>query len=79
MAIDGIAVIINVDNDFVDYLTVEELKMIWEPDSHIDTWSDVRAEWPNQPVRLYGPGTDSGTFDYFTDEIVGEEGNLFSS
>jgi phosphate transport system substrate-binding protein len=48
--------------------------MIWEPESTVDSWSDVRSEWPDQPIRLYGPGTDSGTFDYFTDEIVGEEG-----
>jgi phosphate transport system substrate-binding protein len=74
VAIDGIAVIINPENDFVDYLTVEELKMIWEPESTVDSWSDVRPEWPDQPIRLYGPGTDSGTFDYFTDVIVGEEG-----
>ena len=74
IAIDGIAVIINTENDFVDYLTVEELKLIWEPDSVVEAWSDIRPEWPNQPIRLYGPGTDSGTFDYFTDEIVGEEG-----
>jgi phosphate transport system substrate-binding protein len=74
VAIDGIAVIINPGNNFVDYLTVEELKLIWEPDSTVDSWNDVRSEWPDQTIRLYGPGTDSGTFDYFTDEIVGEEG-----
>ena len=74
VAIDGIAIIVNIENDFVDFLTVDELKLIWEPESLIEAWSDIRPEWPNKPIRLYGPGTDSGTFDYFTDEIVGEEG-----
>ncbi len=74
VAIDGLAVIVNKDNDFVDYLTTDELKMIWEPESAVDTWNDVRPEWPNEPIRLYGPGTDSGTFDYFTDTINGDEG-----
>jgi phosphate transport system substrate-binding protein len=74
IAIDGLAVIVNKDNDFVDYLTTDELKMIWGPESIVDTWDDVRSEWPNEPIRLYGPGTDSGTFDYFTDTINGDEG-----
>jgi phosphate transport system substrate-binding protein len=74
VALDGIAVVVNKGNMWVDYLTVEELKMMWEPDSAVDSWDDIRPEWPAQPIRLYGPGTDSGTFDYFTAEIVGEEG-----
>jgi len=74
VAIDGIAVVVNKENGFLDYLTTEELKRIWEPGSKVEAWSDVRPEWPSQPLRLYGPGTDSGTFDYFTDKIVGEEG-----
>jgi phosphate transport system substrate-binding protein len=74
VAIDGLAVVVNKDNDFVDYLTTDELKMIWEPGSSVENWYDIRAEWPNEPIRLYGPGTDSGTFDYFTDTINGEEG-----
>ncbi|MFH2110597.1 MAG: PstS family phosphate ABC transporter substrate-binding protein [Candidatus Bathyarchaeota archaeon] len=73
IALDGIAVVVNKDNTWVDYLTVEELKMMWEPESTVDSWDDIRPEWPAQPIRLYGPGTDSGTFDYFTAEIVGEE------
>jgi phosphate transport system substrate-binding protein len=74
VALDGIAVVVNKGNTWVDYLTVEELKKMWEPDSVVDSWDDIRPEWPAQPIRLYGPGTDSGTFDYFTAEIVGEEG-----
>lgn len=74
VALDGIAVVVNQQNDWVDHLTVEELKKIWEPNSKVKKWSDIRPGWPDQPINLYGPGTDSGTFDYFTDEIVGEEG-----
>jgi phosphate transport system substrate-binding protein len=74
IAIDGLAVMVNPQNTWVDYLTVEELNMIWKPDSTVDSWNDVRPEWPDQPIRLYGPDTDSGTFDYFTDVINGDEG-----
>lgn len=74
IAIDGLAVMVNPENTWVDYLTVEELNMIWKPDSTVDSWDDVRSDWPNQPIRLYGPDTDSGTFDYFTDVINGDEG-----
>ena len=72
VAIDGLSVTVSNDNDLVDCLTVDELKMIWEPGSAVDSWDDVRPEWPDRRLRLYGPGTDSGTFDYFTEEIVGE-------
>ena len=74
VAYDGLSVMVNPANDFVDCMTVDELKLMWEPDSAVDSWNDVRPEWPDQPIALYGPGTDSGTFDYFTDVIVGEEG-----
>jgi len=69
VAFDGISVVINPTNTWVDYLTVEELKKIWEPGSQVNTWKDVRAGWPDRKIRLYGPGTDSGTFDYFTGAI----------
>ena len=74
VAVDGLSVVVNKENDFVECLTVEELKKIWEPDSSVKTWKDIRSEWPAEDIELYGPGADSGTFDYFTDEIVGEEG-----
>jgi phosphate transport system substrate-binding protein len=74
VAIDGLSVMVHRDNSFVDCLTVEELKAIFVKDSKVTNWSQVRAGFPNQPIKLYGPGTDSGTFDYFTDEINGEEG-----
>jgi phosphate transport system substrate-binding protein len=74
VAIDGLSVAVNPENQFAECLTVEELAAIWGPGSEIDTWSEVRQGFPDRPLTLYGPGTDSGTFDYFTDEIVGEEG-----
>ena len=71
---DGITVAVNPENDWANDMTVEELKMIWEPNSSVETWSDVRAEWPDEEIDLYGPGADSGTFDYFTEEINGASG-----
>jgi phosphate transport system substrate-binding protein len=72
VAIDGLSVTVNPANDFVECLTVAELKRIWEPGSTVTTWRDVRPEWPAQEIKLYGPGTNSGTFDYFTEVVVGE-------
>jgi phosphate transport system substrate-binding protein len=74
VAKDGLSVLVNPKNDFVECLTVEELKAIWAPDSQVKSWNQVRSGFPDQPITLFGPGTDSGTFDYFTDEINGEEG-----
>jgi len=75
IAYDGLAIVVNAENDFVDCLTVDQLKAIWSPESTVATWADVNPEWPAEPIALYGPGTDSGTFDYFTKVIVGEEGS----
>lgn len=72
IAIDGIAVVVNPANDFCNSLTVEELKKIWMPGSTISNWNQIRSEFPDMPLKLYGPGPDSGTFDYFTEAIVGE-------
>ena len=69
---DGLSVMVSPSNDFVECLTVDELKRVWEPGSTVKTWQDIRPEWPADKLRLYGPDTDSGTFDYFTEEIVGE-------
>jgi phosphate transport system substrate-binding protein len=74
VAFDGLSIVVNSNNDWVDYLTVAELQKIWQPGSTVDSWDDVRPEWPSEPLRLYGPGTDSGTFDYFTEAINGESG-----
>jgi len=73
VAYDGLSVVVNPANDWVDMLTVNELNMIWQPDSVVKTWKDVRESWPDEEIRLYGPGTDSGTFDYFTGVINGKE------
>lgn len=74
VAFDGLSVVVNRNNHWVDNLTVAELSKIWQPGSTVKMWSDVRMGWPDQPVRLYGPGTDSGTFDYFTETINGKSG-----
>lgn len=74
VALDGLSILVNQDNDFVTCLTTGELNKIWEPGSKVDKWSQVREGFPDRDIHLYGPGTDSGTFDYFTDEINGEEG-----
>ena len=73
IAIDGLAVVVNPANTFVQCLTVDELRRIWEPGSTLQSWSEVREGMPDEPLRLYGPGTNSGTFDYFTEAIMGEE------
>ncbi|MCI0846042.1 MAG: PstS family phosphate ABC transporter substrate-binding protein [Chloroflexi bacterium] len=74
IAIDGITITVNPDNDFVQCLTVADLHAMWSPEAEgkIKRWIDVRPEWPDQTLRLYGPGVDSGTFDYFTRVINGE-------
>lgn len=74
VAFDGIAVVVNKDNDWCDNLTVEQLNQIWRPENPAKRWNEVNPEWPDEEIKLYGPGTDSGTFDYFTDAINGEEG-----
>ncbi|MEX0648194.1 MAG: PstS family phosphate ABC transporter substrate-binding protein [Balneolaceae bacterium] len=77
VAYDGLAVLINPENDWVDYFTVEELQKIWEPEAqqNITRWNQVREEWPDEELRLFGPGVASGTYDYFTEAIVGESGS----
>ncbi|WP_330630484.1 PstS family phosphate ABC transporter substrate-binding protein [Halocatena halophila] len=74
IATDALTVIVNTDADWVECVTVAELKQIWEPNGATH-WSDVRPEWPNEPIKRYGAADTSGTFDYFTDVIVGEEGS----
>ena len=73
--IDGLSVVVNPKNDWCECLTVDQLKAIWQPESSVSKWSDVDPKWPAEPIKLYGPGTDSGTFDYFTEKIVGKEGS----
>ncbi len=77
VAYDGMAVVVNPKNTWVDYLTVAELKKIWSPDAQgvVTKWSQVRDGFPDEPLVLYGAGTDSGTFDYFTEAINGKSGS----
>jgi phosphate transport system substrate-binding protein len=71
VAIDGLSVLVNPQNTWVDCLKTSELKKIWDQGSTVKTWADVRAGWPSEPIKLFGPGADSGTFDYFTEVING--------
>jgi phosphate transport system substrate-binding protein len=74
IAYDGLAILVNPENDWVTCLTVDQLNQIWMKDSTVKLWSDVDASLPQEEIALYGAGTDSGTYDYFTAEINGEEG-----
>ena len=77
VAYDGLAVVVNPENDWVECMTVEELKKIWSPEAQgtVTRWNQIRAEWPDEEIHLFGPGVASGTFDYFTEAIVGESGS----
>ncbi len=76
VAFDGLAVMVNPKNDWLDSITVSDLKKIWEPSAKgkITHWNRINPKYPNNEILLFGPGTDSGTFDYFTDVINGKEG-----
>jgi phosphate transport system substrate-binding protein len=74
VANDALTVVVNTENDWASCLTTAQLKKIWEPSSKVNNWNQVDASFPDEEISLFGPGTDSGTFDYFTDEINGEEG-----
>ncbi len=69
---DGLSVMVSPKNDFVDCLSVDQLHEIWKPESTVNNWNQINPDWPDNKINLYGPGTDSGTFDYFTEEINGE-------
>ncbi|MCH8561042.1 phosphate ABC transporter substrate-binding protein PstS family protein [Nesterenkonia sp. DZ6] len=78
VANDALSVIVNEENDFLECVSVDELSEIWNQDSEATNWSDIDPSYPDEAIQLYGPGTDSGTFDFFTEEINGEEGNIRS-
>ena len=77
IAIDALTVVVHPQNTWATSMTVEQLKMLWEPaaEGQITRWNQIDPSWPNTPISLYGPGTDSGTFDYFTEAIVGKSGD----
>jgi phosphate transport system substrate-binding protein len=74
VANDALTVVVNTENDWATCLTVEQLATIWGPDSNVKNWNEVDPSFPDVALKLFGPGTDSGTFDYFTGEVNGEEG-----
>ena len=76
VGLDGLAVVAHPDADFLECITMDELAILWGPDSEgsIKSWNEVRASWPDEEIKLFGPDTDSGTFDFFTEEVNGEGG-----
>lgn len=76
IAYDGIAIIVNPKATWIDHITVAELKKLWSPEAQgtVMRWSQVRAGWPDREIHLFGAGVDSGTYDYFTQAVVGKEG-----
>lgn len=74
IALDGISIVAHPENDWIETLTPEELNEIWKADSEVQQWSDIRDGWPEEDIRLYGPNTAHGTYDFFTEVINGESG-----
>ena len=72
IAYDGLSIVVSKENAFADHLTVEELQRIWASDSTVRTWADVREGWPAEAIRLYGADSDSGTYEYFSEEVLGK-------
>ncbi|HEV7451145.1 MAG TPA: PstS family phosphate ABC transporter substrate-binding protein [Pseudonocardiaceae bacterium] len=75
VANDALTVVVNKQNTWANCLTVQQLKAIWDPSSQVKTWNQVDPSFPNEPLKLFGPGADSGTFDYFTEVINGKAGS----
>ena len=75
VANDGISIVVNKQNTWVDCLTTAELKTVWQSGSKVNSWKDIRSSFPDVPLKLFGPGTDSGTFDFFTEKINGKAKN----
>lgn len=74
VALDGISIMVNPENTWIQNITVDELKKIWEPNSPVKKWNDIRPGWPAEDIHLYGPNTAHGTYDFFTEAILGESG-----
>ncbi|MGB3519142.1 MAG: substrate-binding domain-containing protein, partial [Elainellaceae cyanobacterium] len=75
IAFDALTVAVNPENTWAEDITIEELKALWEPAAQgkITQWNQIRSSWPAQPIELYGPGLDSGTYDYFAEVVVGSD------
>lgn len=78
IAYDGLTLVVPRSNDWVDQLTLEEVRAIFTEEGGKKTWAEVREGWPNEQIRIFAPGTDSGTFDYFKEVVAGKEGNIRS-
>lgn len=80
VAFDALTVAVNAQNDWADEMTVDELKKLWEPAAKgtVMKWNQIRSKWPDKEIKLYGAGHDSGTFDYFTEAVVGKKGSIRS-
>jgi phosphate transport system substrate-binding protein len=78
IAYDGLTIVVHPTNSWVDQLTVDEVKKIYLADGAVKTWAEVRAGWPDKPIKVFSPGTDSGTFDYFKEVVAGKTGSLRS-
>lgn len=76
IAADALTVVVNPENDWVECLTTEQLTQIWSADGGVTNWSDVDPSFPNEPIELYAPGVDSGTFDYFNEAIIGDDAEI---
>ena len=79
VGLDGLTVVTNKENTWAKDVSVEDLKKIWTDGSTVKTWKDVNPAWPAEPIKLYGPDQDSGTYDYFIEEIIGKEGKIRGS
>jgi len=78
VAFDGLSIVVNKSNYWCDSLTVDELKKVFLDGSTVKTWKDIRSDWPASPIKLFAPGTDSGTFDYFKEVVAGDKGAIRS-
>ena len=76
IGLDGLTVVANPENTWAQNLTTEDLKKIWADGSTVKTWKNVNPAWPAEPIKLYGPDQDSGTYDYFIEEILGKDGKI---
>lgn len=76
IALDGLSIVVNKENDWVDQLTIDQLNKMWSADGGVTTWSDLNEEWPDEEIQFYSPGADSGTFDYFSEVVLGEKGHI---
>lgn len=76
VAFDALTVAVNVENDWAQCMTVDELSKAWRAGEGVTTWADIRAGWPEEEIEFYAPGVDSGTFDYFVEEIIGDDNQI---